>query len=375
LRSINVVFSRSNSIDPDPRVEKAARYLQDEGYRCVVLGWHRLLSEKCRENRHLNIKRLLFPGRFGGGITNFAGLFVFNLWLFFNFLMIRPKIIHAFDLDTVLPALASQVLLKNKIVYDIADWYADSRKVGFIKPFVAKLERWVCSKVDVVILPHEDRLRQIGIQPRKFIVMYNVPEDVAGIEDSCNDGNLAFEPNYVYVGVLQPDRGIDQIISAAHVVGAKLTIAGFGLLADLCVSENKKGGLMKYYGRISYKEALALQRGATAIMALYDPTVPNNLFAAPNKLFEAMMLARPIITSAGTLAAEIVDREGIGLIVPYGNVQRLGDAMRFLASHPEECKRMGRKGRQLYEQHYSFARQSKILQEAYRTLADSIVSI
>jgi len=179
----------------------------------------------------------------------------------------------------------------------------------------------------------------------------------------------------VYVGVLQPDRGIDQIISAAHVVGAKLTIAGFGLLADLCVSENKKGGLMKYYGRISYKEALALQRGATAIMALYDPTVPNNLFAAPNKLFEAMMLARPIITSAGTLAAEIVDREGIGLIVPYGNVQRLGDAMRFLASHPEECKRMGRKGRQLYEQHYSFARQSKILQEAYRTLADSIVSI
>ena len=371
---IDIVFTRSTPVDPDPRVEKVACCLQDVGYKCLVLGWHRQLSEKCRLNHRVNIKRMLFPGIFGGGIRNLLGLFVFNSWLFFNHLTMRPKIIHAFDLDTVLPALAARVVLKNKVVYDIADWYADSRKVGCIKPFVAKLERWVSSKVDVVILAHEDRLKQIGFQPRKWLVIYNIPEDVLGIEDSCNDGNLAFESDFVYVGVLQPDRGIEQIISAARVVDAKLTIAGFGLLANMCVSENEKVGLITYRGRVSYEEALALQRGATAILALYDPAVPNNLFAAPNKLFEAMMLGRPIITSAGTLAGGIVEREGIGLIVPYGDVQRLGDAMRFLASHPEECKRMGQKGRQLYEQHYSFARQCQAIQEAYRSLVESAVS-
>lgn len=312
---------------------------------------------------------MCFPGMFGGGIANFWGLLAFNLWLFFNHLMIRPKIIHAFDLDTVLPALVSRFFLKNKVIYDIADWYADSRKVGFLKPFVAKLERWVCSKVDIVILAHENRLQQLGFQPRQWIVVYNVPEDTTTEnESSCNYGNITYESNFVYVGVLQPDRGIEQIIRAALAIGAKLTIAGFGPLANMCVLESGKGDLITFRGRVSYEEALALQRGAIAILALYDPAVPNNRFAAPNKLYEAMMLGRPIITSAGTLVGEIVEREGIGLVVPYGDIQRLGDAMRFLVLHPEERKRMGQKGRQLYEKYYSFTRQCRAIQGVYKSL-------
>jgi glycosyltransferase involved in cell wall biosynthesis len=372
---INIVFTRSNSVDPDPRVEKAARCLQDAGYECLILGWHRLLSEKCRNHRHLNIKRLLLPGRFGGGITNFFGLFVFNLWLLYSHLVIRPKIIHAYDLDTVLPALISRLFLKNKVVYDIADWYADSRKVGVLRPFVAQIERWVCSKVDIVILAHEDRLQQIGFQPQNWFVIYNVPEDMAEIvKDSCDDGEQLFKPNFVYVGVLQPDRGIEQIIRATNVVGIKLTIAGFGPLSNMCTVESEKRNLITFRGRVSYEEALALQQGATAIMALYDPVVPNNRFAAPNKLFEAMMLGLPIITSAGTLAGEIVEREDIGLAVPYGDVQRLGEAMRFFVSHPDRCRLMGQKGRQLYEQRYSFARQCQLLQAAYRSLIENVAS-
>ncbi|MEW5954131.1 MAG: glycosyltransferase family 4 protein [Bacillota bacterium] len=367
---IDVVFTRSNPVDPDPRVEKAAKCLQKAGYKCLVLAWHRLLREKCRHNQDLAIKRLLLPGKFGGGITNFLGLFVFNLWLFFNHLMIRPRIIHAFDLDTVLPALISRLFLKNKVVYDIADWYADSRKVGFLKYFVAKLERWVCSKVDVVILAHENRLQQLGFRPRKWVVINNIPEDLVVIEDSCNDANQFFESHFVYVGVLQPDRGIEQIISAVLAVGAKLTIAGFGPLDKICASESEKGNLVTFRGRVSYEDALMLQRNAIAILALYDPTVPNNRFAAPNKLYEAMMLGRPIITSGGTLAGEIVEREGIGLVVPYDDIQCLEEAMKFLVSHPEERERMGRNGRQLYEQRYSFAQQCQTIQEVYSTLLE-----
>lgn len=373
---IDIVFTRSTPVDPDPRVEKAAYCLQDAGYKCFVLGWHRQLSEKCRVNHRINIKRLLFPGRFGGGITNLLGLLglsAFNIWLFFNHLIIRPKIIHAFDLDTVLPALMAQFILKNKIVYDIADWYSDSRKVGCFKAFVAKLERWVCSKVDVVILAHEDRLKQIGFQPRKWFVIYNAPEDFVENKDPNKTGNQLYDSYFVYVGVLQPDRGIDQVIRATLMIGEKLIIAGFGSLANMCVSETEKGGPITFCGRISYEVALVLQQNATAILALYDPAVPNNCFAAPNKLFEAMMLGRPIITSAGTLAGEIVEREEIGLVVPYGDVQRLGDAMRFIASHHEECMRMGQKGRNLYEKRYSFVRQCKTIQEVYSSLVESVL--
>ncbi|MGQ9533459.1 MAG: glycosyltransferase family protein, partial [Desulfotomaculales bacterium] len=123
-----------------------------------------------------------------------------------------------------------------------------------------------------------------------------------------------------------------------------------------------------FRGRVSHTEALALQRDALAVLALYDPQVANNRLAAPNKLFEAMMLGRPVITSVGTLAGQVVEREGIGLAVPYGDARRLAEAMAFLASHPAERRRMGEKARALYVQRYSFAEQCRRLREAYRAV-------
>jgi glycosyltransferase involved in cell wall biosynthesis len=223
-------------------------------------------------------------------------------------------------------------------------------------------------------LAHEARLQQVGSQLQKWVVIYNTPEDTVKSEDICNEVDQKFESNFVYVGVLQPDRGIEKIIQAARTVGVRLTIAGYGPLSNICSSENEKESLVTFLGRVSYEKALALQRDAVAILALYDPAVRNNRFAAPNKLYEAMMLGRPIITSGGTLAGEIVEREGMGLVVPYNDIQRLGDAMKFFASNPEECKRVGRKGRQLYQDKYSFARQCQTIQEVYQSLTGKTVS-
>ncbi|NHM28244.1 glycosyltransferase family 4 protein [Desulfofundulus sp. TPOSR] len=370
--SWEVVVTRSNPVLPDPRVSRLVRCLKGAGYHCSVLAWARERLDKTGLTPGYPCCRMYFPGRFGGGFLNLFGLLVFNLWLLWNHLKTRPPVIHAYDLDTVLPALLARCLVKSRVVYDIADWYADSRKVGCLKPLANWLERLACRAADLVVLAHESRIEQTGFSPRRWVVFYNTPEE---IDCLANHGEHTEPGDYfVYVGVLQPDRGIEQIIRAALAVGARLTIAGFGPLSKMCASESGKEDLVTFRGRVSYEEALALQRGAIAILALYDPAVPNNRFAAPNKLYEAMMLGRPIITSGGTLVGEIVEREGIGLVVPYDDVQRLGDAMRFLASHPEECERMGRKGRQLYEQRYSFARQCQAIQEAYRSLVESAVS-
>lgn len=374
-----IVFSRSNPVDPDPRVEKAARCLQGAGYRCMIWGWQRLLFEKCEQHPDLVIKRILFPGKFGGSFTNFFGLFVFNLWLFFNHLLIRPKIIHAFDLDTVLPALAARFFLKNKVVYDIADWYADSRKVGFLEPFIVKLERWVCTRADLVILAHEERLQQLGFQPKKWAVIYNTPDDIKVNEssnessynsNSNNSNNYDLESSFVYVGVLQPDRGIEQMIKAACIAKVKLVLAGFGPLAEFCKQASQLNDYVKYLGRVSYHQALTLEKQSIAVLALYDPRIKNNKLAAPNKLFESMMLGRPIITTKDTLAGRFVETERIGVTVPYGDVDALIEIFTLLKNNPSQCEEMGGRGRKLYEKYYSYQAQCEIL----RCLYDSLIN-
>jgi len=363
MANAQVFFTRANSVSTDPRVERAMRCIHSAGYRCMALGWARERAEMdAPKPDGLDVRRFYFPGRFGGGAANVAGLLAFNVWLLYMHVKGRPRVIHAVDLDTVLPALVARLLLKNRVVYDVADWYADSRKLGPFRGLVHRLERWVCRRADLVVLAHEERLRQVGPGLRSWVVVYNTPEDLGPPDSGRVESREAY---FAYVGVLQPDRGIPQIIAAASTAEARVVIAGFGPLAEFCRRRAGDAAGVDFRGRVSHGEALALQRDALAVLALYDPGVWNNRLAAPNKLFEAMMLGRPVITSLGTLAGEIVAREGIGLAVPYGDVHRLAEAMDFLASHPAERRRMGERARALYEKRYSFAEQCRRLREAY----------
>ncbi len=369
-----IIFTRSNPVSPDPRVEKAACCLQNAGYSCKVLGWARKNSEKktTQPSSCLNINRMYFPGKFGGGFLNFLGLAIFNFWLLYNHLINRPKVAHAYDLDTVVPALVARFFVKTKVVYDIADWYADSRKVSFLRSFVTKFERWVCSKADLIILPHEDRFQQVGFEPKRWIVIYNSPKDILPAQDF----NIQLNQNYfAYVGVLQPDRGILQIIKAAAAAKVKLVIAGFGPLTELFNAQGENEEFVEFRGKVSYNEALAIEKNALAILALYDPKIPNNRFAAPNKLYEAMMLGKPIVTTSDNSAGKIVEAERIGITVTYDDLKTLTNALIFLKNNPSQREQMGQRARTLYEKQYSFAKQDQKLQLAYKALTKCKYSV
>ena len=363
----DVVFTRSDAIAPFPRLESTARCLKEEGLNCLAVGWDREGRYPAKEKATFDIVRMRFRGRYGWGLRNLYGLFRWNLGLVFLHLKLRPKIIHAYDFDTIIPALIARVFVKCKVVYDIADWYADSRKVGRLKSLLDKAERWACRKADLVILAHEKRLQQVGFIPRKWLVIYNTPEDICKRSQSVEE-KPAHNDYFAYVGVLHPDRGLPQIVEATSALGAKLVIAGFGPLEAYCRKAADTMPGIRFLGQIPYERTLVIEANAIAIVALYDPKLSNNQLAAPNKLYEAMMLGRPLITSRQTLVGELVEREKIGIAVTYGDVRGLSQAMDYIRSNPKECEEMGHRARALYEARYSFDQQCQKLREAYQEL-------
>ena len=70
-------------------------------------------------------------------------------------------------------------------------------------------------------------------------------------------------------------------------------------------------------------------------------------------LVEALALGLPLITSRNTYFPMDIDREGIGITVPYGNVQGWADAVEYIAGHPDEARQMGRRARLLAEKVYN----------------------
>jgi glycosyltransferase involved in cell wall biosynthesis len=70
-------------------------------------------------------------------------------------------------------------------------------------------------------------------------------------------------------------------------------------------------------------------------------------------LVEALALGLPLITSRNTYFPMDIDREGIGITVPYGDVQGWADAVEYIVGHPDEARQMGRRARLLAEKVYN----------------------
>ena len=49
---------------------------------------------------------------------------LFWSWVFINLIIYRPKVVHACDLDVILPCYVYKKIFRKKLVFDIFDRYA-----------------------------------------------------------------------------------------------------------------------------------------------------------------------------------------------------------------------------------------------------------
>ena len=359
--NLKILFLRSNPIDPDPRVEKEARALVAAGYKVIVLGWDRTASLPLQETHDgFIIYRLGIKAAFGKGLANLPALIRWQIamlvWLIHN--RNEYAAIHACDFDTVLPAWLMKLLYKKIIVYDIFDFYADHLRAtpGWIKFIIRHIDYWIISKVDALILCDESRRTQIQrAKPLRLFVIYNSPEelDETQINNFPTDASEKFHISYV--GLLQRERGLFEMIEVlSRHPEWQLDLAGFGGDEPLILERVKDLPNISWHGRIPYYHALMLSAKADVLFATYDPTIENHRYSSPNKIFEAMMLGKPVIVARNTNMDRIVEEAHCGIVVEYGDVNGLEKALLALSVNPELRNELGRNGRLAYQQKFSW---------------------
>lgn len=85
-------------------------------------------------------------------------------------------------------------------------------------------------------------------------------------------------------------------------------------------------------------------------------------------LVEAFALGIPVICSRNPNFEIDIDKEEIGITVEYNDVQGWIDAIRYIADHPEEARRMGENARKLAEERFN-------LEIFSREIAESLLEI
>ncbi len=370
-----IIITRSNGIDPDPRVEKIARAIQSAGYSVQLLGWDK--TGKLPQEERLDqipLHRIPLRAQFGRGLANLGHEFRWQ-WRLASWLIKHRHtydIIHACDFDTVLPALLCKKFFGKRIVYDIFDFYADMLRATppAIVKSIRQIDLWAIGQTDAVILADESRSAQIaGSAPKKLVYIYNSPEDQPLTAPSEEKPTYPSKLRIAYIGLLQIERGLFHLLEILRRHPEwRLDLAGFGGEAEQMRAIAHELPNVIWHGRVSYKTALQISAQADVLFATYDPAIPNHRYSSPNKVFEAMLLGKPIIVAHNTNMDRIVTDAKSGIVIDYGDTDALENALYHLQTNPAYRRTLGKNARQTYDQTYAWSHMRTRLLTFYNQL-------
>ncbi|KGK91277.1 hypothetical protein DP73_04775 [Desulfosporosinus sp. HMP52] len=365
IKPSGVIILRSTLIENDSRTLKTANSLVKHGYDVCILGWDREGSGNSNPQIQLkdgiaNICLFKTKAGYAQGIKTLFKLLKFQSWLFLQLLKRRKKyqVIHSCDFDTSLPAILTAKIFRKKLVYDIYDYYTHSHYVpGNLKALVEKMDNFVINHATSTIICHEDRYKQImKARPRNVTVIHNTPEIPSDINQQLTVVKSQ-SPNLklVYIGLLQDHRLLQEI--AQVIKGSEkfeLHIGGFGDLSDYFRELSEEYENIYFYGKVDYKDVLKLESECDILFAVYNPAIENHRYSAPNKLYEAMALGKPIIVGKGTGIDGLISRNKVGLAIEYTS-EAFWEAVNILRNNPDLRKEMGEQGREIYKSKYSWS--------------------
>ena len=348
-----VLFIRSSA--KPARVVKEAISLRNAGYEVEILFWDRSGNEARIEDHHdISTKYFELKAPYGK-LRLFPYLLAWWVYEFIYLLKSDADIFHACCFDTVMPAIIVKLLKGKKLVYDIFDFYAEALPQGipgWLSRIIAGFERYCIRFADAVIIVDESRRVQIkGSKIKKLEIVMNCPEMVSEYKIGPKDTKFII----FYGGMISKTRGLSQIISAIDgETDMVLMVAGLGEDEDYYTPVFKDTENVHFQGWIDYETYIQQTLGADVIFGFYDPRIPNNRLASPNKLFEAMMCATPIIVNKETTMAALVEEENCGVVVPYFDVDALKAALKRLKNDPSLGIRLGQNGRLAFENKYNW---------------------
>jgi len=310
-----------------------------------------------------------------------------GVWRVFREAMrLDADIYHFHDPELIPVGLLLRANGKN-VIYDI---HEDVPKDILSKPYLPLWSRslisWVAKKIEVhacsrltalvAVTPAiADRFRPLN---RRTIVVHNFPypQEVA----PSSNGSVCWEArrmSVAYVGGITAQRGIREMVEAMALLPPSLTatleLAGNDLPVDVDPENlrNHPGwARVEHHGFIERSEMFQLLHNVRAGLVLFLPE-PNHLEALPQKIFECMGAALPLVASDFPLWRRIVEAARCGILVNPRDPKAIADAIEYVLTHPAEAEEMGKRGQAAVLKQYNWETESKKLVNLYFTLVKS----
>lgn len=312
-----VLFIRDNECF-EPRVRNYLHYFDEHNIPYHVIAWNRNGTAKPEKNFTFFQRR----AEYGKRIANIPNKIMWMVFVMREVVKYRKDcvVIHACDIDAVLPALLIGKILHKKLIFDIFDWISSLTGKGVIYKFVEFLQNFAYKHSDYIILCEEERKEQAKAENGAIYVLPNIPDGKTAFDLETLEKTTKQREKYdfviSYVGVFDRDRGLENLVECvSQSPNVLLNIAGFGVLDEL-INEYAKGfPNICCWGRVEYSVGQAIMKNSDMMAAMYHLTSPLHRYAAPNKYYESLVLNVPMITTENTLVGSKVQRYETGFVL------------------------------------------------------------
>jgi glycosyltransferase involved in cell wall biosynthesis len=170
----------------------------------------------------------------------------------------------------------------------------------------------------------------------------------------------------LFVGKLIPLHGLETILAAAaRLPEIPFVVAGDGQGAELL---RDRPANVEHVPWIAYEALPDAYRSAGCALGIFG-TGDKAARVIPNKVFQALATARPVITGDTPAARELLTHDTDALLVPPGDSVALAEAVRRLATDAGLADRLARAGRATYETRAS----EQVLGARWRALLEAAV--
>jgi glycosyltransferase involved in cell wall biosynthesis len=304
----------------------------------------------------------------------------------------RIEVIHTHDLPMVSIGRAVARAHGIPLVADLHEnWPAALASYGYARRFPGRLlispARWArhereilphAQRIIVVIEEAKDRLVEIGIDPGKIAVVRNTVE-VDEFRSFGMDPSIAerFTGRFVlcYLGGFERHRGLEMAVEAMPLL-ARLVPQSLLLLVGGGSTEAALRAMAERLGvsdRVVFEGWQPFHRFPSYIQASQVCLIPHvrndhTDTTIPHKLFQTMLLGRPVLVSDCRPLRRIVEETGCGLIVPSGDAEAFAAAAAALAD-TKLREPMAAAGRRAVLERYHWGRDAATLLEVYQSLA------
>lgn len=262
-----------------------------------------------------------------------------------------------------------------------------SNREGYLAAALARVASIQHCRIDVSLTPKETELanriaRRIicvsddvaqsllaqGVRRDLLTVVHNAIDVEQALPQQVKPESVAHGSIVVgTVGQLVARKAVHHLLEAAARVVSNgslqlhLLVVGDGPEAETLQARARELGLAEHVQFAGFQPQPLPWIAAMDIVVL-----ASEKEGLPRVLLEAMLLSKPVIASAVVGSKELVVDGDTGLLYPFGDIDRLAQAMATLAADPALRIRMGVQGRKRVESCYSIRRYVEGVQAVFQ---------